>query len=87
MITIIASAKLFWGFKIELPNEYSILTKNEQETLVTAEFKLRLKEFFKIHNMQLLMEETDKLKLHLHVPLIPDALVYACDHCHNYPSM
>ena len=84
MITIVASAKLFWGFKIEAPNEYTLLTKNEQEMLVNAEFKLKLNAFFKQHNLQLLMEEVDKLHLHLHAPLEPDALVYACDHCHNY---
>lgn len=85
MITIVASAKLFWGFKIEVPNEYSMLSINEQQILVNAEFKLKLNAFFKQQNLQLLQEEVEKLKLHLHALLIEDTLVYACDHCHNYP--
>jgi len=84
MITVVASADLFWGFKIMLPNEVSQLPFDEQCSSVNAEIKRELIEFFLSKNLQILKEKVDQLHLHLHASLVANELSYACDHKHEH---
>jgi hypothetical protein len=83
MIQVVASAELFWGFSISLPNEVSTLSIEEQSSIVNAEMKHQLSAFFLSRNLQLLKEKVDLLTLHLHGPLKHYEKNYACDHIHN----
>lgn len=79
------SAKLFWGFSSEFEDELANLSLEEQTSIVNAQVKQEMKEFFMQKNLQILVEEMEKLHFHLHDPLKANTLSYACDHCHNAP--
>jgi hypothetical protein len=79
------SAKLFWGLQIELyEDEVYGLSRDEQSVLITLKAKTKLKCIFRNHGLELLIEEVDKLSLHLHHLLKVNEINYACDHDHNH---
>jgi len=80
------SAKLFWGLEVNvLEEEVYGLSKEEQSNLVTLKAKSKLKMILGNYGLEVLIEEVDKLKLHLHKLLCRNEINYACDHCHEYP--
>jgi hypothetical protein len=84
MITVVLSAKLFWGFSVEFEDGLESVSIEEQTLIVNARVKQELRDFFGQKNLQILIEEVQKLHLHLHDPLKANTLMYACDHCHNF---
>jgi hypothetical protein len=82
MITVVVSAKLFWGFAVRFDNDVQNLSLDDQSRLVNIKIKQELRDFFMTKNLQLLVEEVEKLQLHLHDKLKENSLSYACDHCH-----
>jgi hypothetical protein len=87
MITVVVSAKLFWGFSSRFENDIQKLSLEEQTSIVNAQIKQELRDFFMQKNLQLLVEESEKLTLHLHDGLTENSLRYACDHCHTNLSL
>jgi len=71
------SAKLYWGFNIEIPNNRLItMTKNE----IVDEIKSFMKTFFELYNLEELKNGIDLLNLHIHDDIIIGQTIYVCDH-------
>ena len=71
------SAKLYWGFNIEIPNNKLItMTKDE----IVDEIKSFMKTFFELYNLEELKNGIDLLNLHIHDDIIIGQTIYVCDH-------
>ena len=84
MITIILSSELFQGFSVQFPDELAKLNFQEQVSIVNAQIKQDLMDFFMQRNLYNLKERADAMVIHLHDVLVPNTTTYACDHPHNY---
>jgi len=73
------SAPIYWGFRYSIKNE-RITTLSKED--VIQELKEHMKSFFKIHNLEELKDGVDKLELHIHQDLLPNTIIYACNHKH-----
>ena len=71
------SAKIYWGFNIEIPNG-RIITMSEKD--IVDEIETFMKTFFKIHGLDELREGVDKLNLHIHDRPPLGETIYVCDH-------
>lgn len=81
-ITFEVSAELYGGFQYKIP---FIIAKTMTHEEIINEVKINMKNFFsKPHDLYLLKEGVNKLKLHIH-DKIEDSnnIIYLCDHCHN----
>jgi hypothetical protein len=71
------SAKLYWGFNIEIPNNRLItMTKDE----IVDEIKSFMKTFFELYNLEELKNGIDLLNLHIHDDIIIGQTIYVCEH-------
>ena len=78
-ITIQISAKIYSGYQYKIPKE--LYPKYSEEEIIN-EVKIGMKNFFNSHNLYLLSEDIDTLKLHFHDKNThPDNIIYLCDHC------
>jgi len=72
------SAKIYWGFNIEIPNNRILLMSNEE---IVEEIKNCMLSFFKIYNLEELREGVKNLSLHIHDrPQSIGDIIYVCDH-------
>jgi hypothetical protein len=80
-VIIQVSSKTYWGFRHEIPWEkIKRMTCDE----VIEELKQNMKTVFQRHNLLVLSEGVDELKLHLCTfPSAPGSTSYACDHPHD----
>lgn len=81
-ITFQISAELYSGFQYKIPKE---IVKKMTNKEIIDEVKIYMKNFFgKPHDLYMLKQGVDKLKLHIH-DQIEDSnnIVYLCDHCHT----
>jgi hypothetical protein len=72
------SAKIYWGFKIEVTKKF-IVSNNIDDIIL--HMKTQMKKFFKLHNLVELLEGVDNLNLHIHNYDVEDPIIYLCDHC------
>lgn len=71
------SAKIYWGFNIEISNDRLItMTKPE----IIDEIKSFMKTFFEIYNLEELKNGIGLLNLHIHEDIIIGQTIYVCDH-------
>jgi len=71
------SAKIYWGFNIEIPNnKLSLMSEND----IVQEIKLAMITFFKKHNLEELKEGVSNLNLHIHDTFSSGRTIYVCDH-------
>ena len=75
--TVQISAKIYWGFNIEIPN-FKIVTMSDKD--IIDEIENFMKTFFKIHGLDELTEGIDKLNLHIHDRPPLGQTIYVCDH-------
>jgi hypothetical protein len=72
------SAKIYWGFNIEILNEKLNIMDDKD---IVNEIKSIMKTFFLLHGMEELKEGVDKLNLHIHDrPTSLGQTIYVCDH-------
>jgi hypothetical protein len=71
------SAKTYWGFNIEIPNNKLYLMSNIE---IVEEIKKKMITFFKNHNLEELKEGVNNLNLHIHEPISLGQTIYVCDH-------
>lgn len=83
VVEVVLSAKLFWGFKLNFDVTILDLSLESQIIIINFTAKTELKKIFETQNLKLLIEEVEKLNLHLHEKLKYKNINYACDHCHN----
>jgi len=69
------SAKIYWGFNIEIPNK-RLITMSKQN--IIDEMINFMKTFFDIHNLEELKEGVDNLNLHIHQEIVPGQTIYVC---------
>jgi len=74
------SAKTYWGFNIEIPNNKLYLMTNIE---IVEEIKKKMITFFKNHNLEELKEGVNNLNLHIHGPISLGQTIYVCDHGEN----
>lgn len=74
------SAKTYWGFNIEIPNN-KLSLMNEID--IVEEIKKKMITFFKKHNLEELKEGINNLNLHIHEPICLGQTIYVCDHGEN----
>ena len=67
---------------MEFPDSFLDLPIEEQQQQVRARAKSELISIFKVHNLQILIDDVHLMNLHLHGPLAPGTN-YACDHVHR----
>jgi hypothetical protein len=71
------SAKTYWGFNIEIPNNKLVLMT---EFDIIEEIKKKMITFFKNHNLEELKEGVNNLNLHIHGQILTGTTIYVCDH-------
>jgi hypothetical protein len=71
------SAKTYWGFNIEIPNNKLYLMTNNE---IVEQIKKEMISFFKKHNLEELKEGVNNLNLHIHGPISFGDIIYVCDH-------
>ena len=72
------SAKIYWGFNIEIQNNRIVLMSNEE---IVDEIKNFMLSFFKIYNLEELRDGVKNLSLHIHDrPQSIGDTIYVCDH-------
>jgi len=72
------SAKIYWGFNIEIPTDRIILMSDEE---IVNEIKDFMLSFFKIYGLEELREGVNTLSLHIHDrPQSPADIIYVCNH-------
>ena len=90
-ITFQISAKIYWGYKINIPREELeiIPTKFEREQYVINILKTSMESFFYFHNLQELAEGVKKLHLCIHdisdmlnyeFEKNKEPIIYVCSH-------
>ncbi len=72
------SAKIYWGFNVEISKD---ILKSMKIDNIILYIKTQMKTFFKTYNLLELAEGVDKLNLHIHNYNINDPVIYLCDHC------
>ena len=71
------SAKTYWGFNTEFPNNRLVnMTKEEIVYEITSLMKI----FFATHNLEELKEGIDILNWHIHQDIVPNQTIYVCAH-------
>ena len=78
---VVLSSKLFWGYSMDFPDSFLLLSFEEQEQQVRTRAKSELVAIFNQHNLQILIDEVRSMNVHLHGPL-GRGINYACDHVH-----
>jgi hypothetical protein len=71
------SAKTYWGFNIQIPNNKLYLMTNNE---IVQQIKKEMISFFKKHNLEELKEGVNNLNLHIHDPISFGDTIYVCDH-------
>ena len=71
------SAKTYWGFNIEIPNNKLALMTDID---IVEEIKKKMIAFFKKHNLEELKEGVNNLNLHIHDQISAGQTIYVCDH-------
>ena len=71
------SAKIYWGFNIEIPN-VRIVTMSDKD--IIDEIETFMKTFFNIYNLEELRSGIDNLNLHIHDRPPLGQTIYVCDH-------
>ena len=81
-ITFQISAKLYAGFQHKIP---FIIAKTMTHEEIINQIKINMKKFFSNpHDLYILKDGVDKLKLHIHDEIKDtNNIIYLCDHCHN----
>lgn len=75
-VCIQVSSNIYGGFQYFVP--YDRISSEQKDDLID-EIKSEMKTLFKTHNLQILADGIDKLKLHLHIPSYFTETIYACD--------
>ena len=78
MTIIQISAKIYWGFQVNISKD---LLRSMKVDDIIIHVKNKMKNFFKTHNLLELQEGVDNLNLHIHNFDIKDPVIYLCDHC------
>lgn len=78
MTIIQISAKIYWGFQVNISKD---LLRTMKVDDIIIHVKNKMKSFFKTHNLLELQEGVDNLNLHIHNFNIKDPVIYLCDHC------
>lgn len=78
MTIIQISAKIYWGFQVNISKD--LLSSMKVDDII-IHVKNKMKIFFKTHNLLELQEGVDNLNLHIHNFDIKDPVIYLCDHC------
>ena len=80
-IIIEISAKIYAGFQYKISKN---TLKNMKTSDIIDKVKIYMINFFKTHNLYLLQEGVDNMKLHFHTDILFNKnIVYLCDHCHE----
>ena len=74
------SSPIYSGFQYIIPkSNIQNMTSDE----IIKEIKIYMKNFFETHNLYILKQGVDNLKLHIHEDITADKnIIYICNHCY-----